>query len=279
MTETLDPAATQLSLGTAAARQLASTTKSAPQMQAHHAAVAAALAAVGGGQGRHLPREPRGSPTPSATAGSSSSAPAPRSGSSPPSSANLPPLRGFDDADVLPAHGRSLHPAAVRRRRRPSCRGRDPDRRGCPDRARPGREDRRRQVRRRRRVLGTLADGDYFGAADPDRAQAPWDVLGPRGHTGCIVLTSSPRTSFAAAGRASRAAPGITWSGFARHGEQAQNKHGEAAIELASGHAGETDAARHVRGLRPVAARVRAQRRADRAARPHPRRRPLQRPA
>ncbi|CAM5337343.1 hypothetical protein STENM223S_04734 [Streptomyces tendae] len=58
----------QQSLGTAAARNLATTTKSVPQMQEISSRWLLRIAALGGHPGRHVPGEPAPDLSPSATA-------------------------------------------------------------------------------------------------------------------------------------------------------------------------------------------------------------------
>ena len=85
-----------VSLGTAAARNLATTTKSAPQMQEITLPLAAADAALGAGPGRHLPGEPAAELRRRRRPGDVRARPAPRSGSSPRELGELPLLRDFE---------------------------------------------------------------------------------------------------------------------------------------------------------------------------------------
>jgi len=86
-------------------------------------------------------------------------------------------------------------------------------------------------------ALGTLADGDYFG----DQVllgESGWP-FSVRASTGCVVL-SLPRNAFAEAVAGSPALASHV-DKFRDSGARSQNKHGEAAIELSAGHAGEID--------------------------------------
>jgi CRP-like cAMP-binding protein len=87
-------------------------------------------------------------------------------------------------------------------------------------------------------VLGGLADGDYFGEHALLESSDLWEFTA-KALTRCTVL-SLPRTVFEElAGRSDALQAQVA---HIRDGEgKSQNKHGEAAIELASGHAGEYD--------------------------------------
>ena len=107
-------AQSQLSLGTAAARNLATTTKSAAADAGHHLAVAAAHAAVGAGVRRHVPRQPAADLHRRRRPGRVHHHRRRRCGSSRRSCASCPLLRGFDDAEVLERAGGPLRAAGVR---------------------------------------------------------------------------------------------------------------------------------------------------------------------
>jgi CRP-like cAMP-binding protein len=233
VTETLDPAATRLSLGTAAARQLATTTKSVPQMQsisprwllrmlpwveakgATYRVNRRLTYAVGAGR-----------------VAFTSTGDAVRI--IPETLTELPLYRGFEDTDVLRA-------IADRLVQREFSAGDTIVAAGDPSEAgfliaygraemvgvgKYGDETR----------LGNLAEGEYFGQQMMEESPGPWQYT-VRAATRCIVLTMSrdqlgPLLAGSESLRAhvERLRAGTTL---------AQNKHGEAAIELASGASGE----------------------------------------
>ncbi|HWH12264.1 MAG TPA: cyclic nucleotide-binding domain-containing protein, partial [Solirubrobacteraceae bacterium] len=87
-------------------------------------------------------------------------------------------------------------------------------------------------------VLGTLADGSYFGEQVMLDDELEWDVT-VKAVTRCIVL-SLPRKAFReAVGRSASLREYI--EGRLSRGQHAQDASGEAAIELAAGHDGEPD--------------------------------------
>ncbi|MGI8331520.1 family 2B encapsulin nanocompartment shell protein [Actinomadura scrupuli] len=85
-------------------------------------------------------------------------------------------------------------------------------------------------------VLGVLADGDHFGDQTLIGARGDWEFT-VKAVTGCTVLTLSRQEFQELLGRSDtlRAHVEQLQSGP----DQSQNKYGEAAIELASGHTGE----------------------------------------
>ena len=234
MTETLDPAATQLSLGTAAARQLATTTKSAPQMQAitprwllrslpwveakgaTYRVNRRLTYTVGDGRIEFVSQGDDVRVIPAELG-------------------ELPALRGFSDADVLSA-------LAGRFTRRHFAAGEAIVRRGDAadelflivhgrvDKIGVGKygDD---------AALGTLADGDYFGE-QVLLGEGGWP-FSVRASTGCLVL-SLPRNAFNEVAANSPALRSHV-DGFRDSGAKSQNKHGEAAIEMSAGHLGEID--------------------------------------
>jgi CRP-like cAMP-binding protein len=234
VTETLDPASSQLSLGTAAARQLATTTKSAPQMQAitprwllralpwveakgaTYRVNRRLTYTVGDGRIEFV-----------STGDDVRVIPA--------ELGELAPLRGFGDNDVLTA-------LAGRFGRRQFSAGETIVRRGAPadelflivhgrvDKVGVGKygDD---------AALGTLADGDHFGEQILlGEGSWPFSV---RASTGCVVL-SLPRSAFEEVQAGSSALRSHV-DNFRAKGAKSQNKHGEAAIELSAGHRGEVD--------------------------------------
>ena len=234
MTETLEPASTQLSLGTAAARQLATTTKSVPQMQAitprwllrslpwveakgaTYRVNRRLTYTVGDGRIEFV-----------STGDDVRVIPA--------ELGELAPLRGFADADVLAA-------LAGRFTRRQFSAGDSIVRAGAAadelflivhgrvDKVGVGKygDD---------AVLGTLADGDHFGE-QVLLGEGGWP-FSVRASTGCVLL-SLPRSAFVEVLAGSPALQSHV-DDFRERGGKSQNKHGEAAIEMSAGHAGEID--------------------------------------
>ncbi|GAA3432431.1 hypothetical protein GCM10018954_020340 [Kutzneria kofuensis] len=234
MTETLDPASTQLSLGTAAARQLATTTKSVPQMQAitprwllrnlpwveakgaNYRVNRRLTYSVGDGRIEFVSTGDNVRVIPAELG-------------------ELAPLRGFTDADALTAlAGRFTQ-------RRYSAgdtivqAGAAADElflivHGRVDKVGVGKygED---------SALGTLADGDHFGE-QVLLGEGDWP-FSVRASTGCVVL-ALPRGAFLEVADGSPALRSHV-DGFRERGGKSQNKHGEAAIEMSAGHAGEVD--------------------------------------
>ncbi|WP_179646969.1 family 2B encapsulin nanocompartment shell protein [Spinactinospora alkalitolerans] len=85
-------------------------------------------------------------------------------------------------------------------------------------------------------VLGTLADGDHFGDRVLAQDSAEWDFT-VRAVTPCIVLVLRRQALEELDGRSESLRTHLE---RIRSGEEApQNKYGEASIELASGHVGE----------------------------------------
>ncbi|PZS16623.1 MAG: Crp/Fnr family transcriptional regulator [Pseudonocardiales bacterium] len=89
-------------------------------------------------------------------------------------------------------------------------------------------------------VLGSLTDGDYFGDREWVQAEDAW-AYSVRAVTACTVLTL-PRQAFEAA-LGQSAALRDHLERFRANTQKPQNKHGEAAIELSAGHAGEPELA------------------------------------
>ncbi|HTI21027.1 MAG TPA: family 2B encapsulin nanocompartment shell protein [Kutzneria sp.] len=234
MTETLDPAASQLSLGTAAARQLATTTKSAPQMQAitprwllrklpwveakgaNYRVNRRLTYTVGDGRIEFV-----------STGDSVRVIPA--------ELGELAPLRGFDDAEVLAALAGRFTQRHFAAGDTIVSAGSAADElylivHGRVDKVGTGKYG-------DEAGLGTLADGDHFGEQSlVDEGGWPFSV---RANTGCVVL-SLPRGTFL---QIMDSAPALRShvDGYRARGGKSQNKHGEAAIEMSAGHAGEID--------------------------------------
>ncbi|MEU2504860.1 family 2B encapsulin nanocompartment shell protein [Streptomyces sp. NPDC007863] len=85
-------------------------------------------------------------------------------------------------------------------------------------------------------VLGVLADGSYFGDAALLDEAATWDWTA-RAATACTVLELTRADLTALAARAGSLASHL--AGVAGRPEQAVNGYGEAAIDLSAGHVGE----------------------------------------
>ncbi|MFF9481767.1 family 2B encapsulin nanocompartment shell protein [Streptomyces sp. NPDC014733] len=225
--------AAQQSLGTAAARNLASTTKSAPQMQGITSRwllkMLPWVETKGGayrvnrrltytvGDGR-IDFDQTGS----------------RVAVIPQELGELAPLRGFDDTGVLTA-------LADRFAQREIAAGEVLAEQGNPvDQVfllAHGRIARTADGRYGHAAgLGVLADGDHFGAqglTDPD---AVWEYTAKAETAGTVLVLA--RRDFAAL---LDTAPALRshLQEFAALPQQAQNKHGEAEIALAAGHTGE----------------------------------------
>ncbi|GIL27302.1 family 2B encapsulin nanocompartment shell protein [Actinocatenispora comari] len=87
-------------------------------------------------------------------------------------------------------------------------------------------------------VLGVLGDGDYFGAEALTRPDTIWEFTA-RAATACTVLTL-PVTAFAQLSDASPALrEHLAADSAGARDSLPHNKHGEADIELSSGHTGE----------------------------------------
>ncbi|MFI6285402.1 family 2B encapsulin nanocompartment shell protein [Streptomyces sp. NPDC051018] len=85
-------------------------------------------------------------------------------------------------------------------------------------------------------VLGVLADGSYFGEASLVDDDATWDYTA-RAATACTVLVLSRYDVLNLAGRADSLREHL--AGLAAVPHQRTNKYGEAAIDLSAGHVGE----------------------------------------
>ncbi len=85
-------------------------------------------------------------------------------------------------------------------------------------------------------VLGTLADGDYFGDSVLTSGDGIWEYTA-KAVTACTVLTLPRQTFEEILGRAETLQDHL--AGFIARGDEASNDHGEAEIALASGHDGE----------------------------------------
>ncbi|HET6504772.1 MAG TPA: family 2B encapsulin nanocompartment shell protein, partial [Amycolatopsis sp.] len=86
-------------------------------------------------------------------------------------------------------------------------------------------------------VLGVLADGEYFGASVLTGAQESWDFTA-KALTSCTVLTLSRDAVREISERSETLRAHLEQ--LAAHPAPEQNAHGEAAISLSSGHVGET---------------------------------------
>ncbi|MEU7000847.1 family 2B encapsulin nanocompartment shell protein [Nonomuraea sp. NPDC046570] len=234
MTEaTLPDGQSQLSLGTAAARNLATTTKSVPQMQEitsrHLLRVLPWVEAIGGVYrvNRRLTYAVGDGRVTFTSTGADIRV-------IPGELAELPPLHGFDDADALAAMSglftqREFQPGEVI-----VSAGRPRNEvvliaHGKVSKVVPGAYD-------NEAALGVLADGDYLGEQVLLGREGPWDFTAKAVTAGTVLVM--PAEAFrqllerepALREHLEREASGP---------ERAQNTYGEAAIALAAGHVGE----------------------------------------
>ncbi len=87
-------------------------------------------------------------------------------------------------------------------------------------------------------VLGSLADGDHFGGHTLAVEDSRWEY-GVKAVTPCIVLSLTRQAFQEVAGRSDALRAQVET--FLSAPRAAQNKHGEAEIDLASGHGGEVE--------------------------------------
>ncbi|MCP9211013.1 family 2B encapsulin nanocompartment shell protein [Streptomyces cucumeris] len=233
MTTSVESGEQPLSLGTAAARNLATTTKSVPQMQAISSRwllrvlpwvqVSAGTYRVN----RRLSYTVGDGRVEFISTGSQVRV-------IPPELGELPTLRGFEDASVL----ESLADACVQREYAPGDvlveAGRPADQvyliaHGKVRQIAPGAYD-------SDTALAVLADGEYFGDSALTGTERTWDFT-VRAVTRTTVLTL-PRRAFQEAADRSGALRGHLEERENRP-EPARNRRGEADIAITSGHAGE----------------------------------------
>ncbi|WP_020522066.1 family 2B encapsulin nanocompartment shell protein [Catelliglobosispora koreensis] len=146
----------------------------------------------------------------------------------------LPQLRGFDDMDALEALAQRFTQTEFAAGETIATAGQEADKlyllaHGKADKigiSRFGNEA----------VLGVLADGNFFGERILVEDGQTWDYS-VRAATKCIVLTLTRAALLEVAGNAESL--GEHLSRVRAHRVPKQNKHGEAEIALASGHAGE----------------------------------------
>ena len=89
-------------------------------------------------------------------------------------------------------------------------------------------------------VLDILADGDYFGDQEWVKAQDTW-AFTITAVTACTVLAVPRSVLDEIAGRSEALRAHLEW--FRAHTQQLQNTHGEAHVELTAGHEGEHELA------------------------------------
>ncbi|MEU5877774.1 family 2B encapsulin nanocompartment shell protein [Spirillospora sp. NPDC047279] len=225
----------QLSLGTEAARNLATTTKSVPQMQGITSRWLLRLLpwvqAAGGAYrvNRRLTYTVGDGRVTFVSTGADVQV-------IPRELGELPPLRGFDDEEVLTglaerfeqreygpgdviveAGGRADHVYLIAHGKLTEVAAGE-----YGDEA----------------VLDVLADGAFFGHESLVEDDREWDHT-VRAVTSCTLLVLSAEQFREVAGRSEELQAHI--DAFREHPELAQNPHGEAAIEVSSGHAGEPD--------------------------------------
>ncbi|MFE3450215.1 family 2B encapsulin nanocompartment shell protein [Nonomuraea sp. NPDC059194] len=225
----------QLSLSTAAARNLATTTKSVPQMQEitsrHLLRVLPWVQAIGGVYrvNRRLTYAVGDGRVTFTSTGSEVRV-------IPGELAELPALRGFDDQEALAA----LAGRFVQREVRP---GETIVEAGGPRdlvvliahgkvrKLAPGAYD-------NETVLGVLADGDYLGEQVLVGVDGQWDYTA-KAVTACTVLTLSAQALAEVRGLSQALHERLENAADGDGDGHAQNAHGEAAIALAAGHVGE----------------------------------------
>ncbi|MGW4998565.1 family 2B encapsulin nanocompartment shell protein [Streptomyces hydrogenans] len=231
--EVLAEQAPQQSLGTAAARNLASTTKSAPQMQEITSRwllrTLPWVEAKGGAYrvNRRLSYSVGDGRVTFVQTGD-------RVAVIPAELGELPALRGYEDEAALGE-------LAVRCVQREIAAGEVIAVAGAPaDRVYLLAHGRVEQVGEGpygdEAVLGVLADGAYFGDAALLSEDATWDWTA-RAATSCTVLELTRADVTALAARAGSLASHL--AGIAGRAEQSTNSYGEAAIDLSAGHVGE----------------------------------------
>ncbi|MER8158817.1 family 2B encapsulin nanocompartment shell protein [Streptomyces sp. NPDC094472] len=233
MTTSVESGEQPLSLGTAAARNLATTTKSVPQMQAISSRwllrvlpwvqVSAGTYRVN----RRLTYTVGDGRVEFISTGSQVRV-------IPPELGELPTLRGFGDTAVL----ESLADGCVQREYAPGDvlveAGRPADQvfliaHGKVRQVAPGAYD-------EGTTLAVLADGEYFGDAVLTGPEHPWEFT-VRAVTRTTVLTLPRRVVQEAADRSDALRDHL--QGLSERSTPAQNRRGEADIAIASGHAGE----------------------------------------
>lgn len=223
----------QLSLSTAAARNLASTTKTVPQMQGISSRWLLRLlpwVQVSGGAYRVNRRLTHtlgdGRVEFIATGAEVRVIPA--------ELRELPPLRAFDDADVLGALADRFTQREVAAGDTIVESGRPADEvvliaHGKGNKLGTGKYG-------DPTVLGVLADGDYVGEGLLSGADGEWEFT-VRAVTACTVLTLSREAFEEVRGRSDGLRAHL--EALQSEAQLSRNKQGEAAIDLASGHAGE----------------------------------------
>ncbi|MBE1560641.1 family 2B encapsulin nanocompartment shell protein [Nonomuraea africana] len=226
----------QLSLGTAAARNLATTTKSVPQMQEitsrHLLRVLPWVQAIGGVYrvNRRLTYAVGDGRVTFTSTGADVRV-------IPGELAELPALRGFEDQDALAALSGRFSQREVAQGEAIVEAGRPRDEvvliaHGKVAKVAQGAYD-------NESVLGVLADGDYLGEQillSQDGQDGQWEFTA-RAVTACTVLTMSAQ-SFREVADSSESLRAHL-DGASNPADRAQNDHGEAAIALAAGHVGE----------------------------------------
>ncbi|MGW5423059.1 family 2B encapsulin nanocompartment shell protein [Streptomyces sp. NPDC003943] len=223
----------QQSLGTAAARNLASTTKSAPQMQeitSRWLLKALPWVQVQGGTYRVNRRLSHAVGDGRVTFVQTGE----RVAVIPAELGELPALRGFDEEDVLTE-------LAGRCRQRAYAPGEVIATRGdTTDRVHLLAHGRVEQIGEGpygdETVLGVLADGAYFGEEALVAADASWEWTA-RAATACTVLELTRADVLGLAERAGALAGHL--AEFAALPQRPTNAYGEAAIDLSAGHVGE----------------------------------------
>jgi hypothetical protein len=150
----------------------------------------------------------------------------------------LPVLRGFDDSEVLRALADQCEQREFEAGDSLIQAGHAADHvffiaHGKVDKIGPGKYG-------ERTVLGVLADGDYFGDQELVESQDSWTFT-ITAATACTVLTLPQQAFEEVVGRSDALQAHV--ERFRARGKRPQNKHGEAAIVLSAGHVGEPELA------------------------------------
>ncbi|AHH94053.1 family 2B encapsulin nanocompartment shell protein [Kutzneria viridogrisea] len=239
MTETLEPGVdtgqSPQSLGTAAARNLATTTKSVPQMQGispRWLLHALPWEDIKGGAyrvNRRLTYSVGDGRIEFVATGSQVRV-------IPAELGEIPALRGFDDSQVLSALANRFVQRELSAGETLAEAGSAVDQvvlivHGRVTKTGEGKYG-------NETALGVVADGDFLGDGALAAEQLNWSFTA-KADTRCTVLTLSAQSFREVAEQSAELRAHL--ERFRAAGSQSQNKHGEAAIDLASGHVGEPD--------------------------------------
>ena len=146
----------------------------------------------------------------------------------------FPPLRGYDDIDVLTAVAQRFTQRAVEAGAVVAQAGAAMDAVFVVAHGRLARSGENRYGEHKK--LGVLADGDYFGASALTDAHAVWDMT-VTAETGCMLLVLDRAEFVAVAGQSGSLQDHLRE--FAAIASQPRTRGGEAALAMAAGHSGE----------------------------------------